>query len=140
MQVQSLSLEDSLKKNQPIPVFLPGKSHGQRSLVGYSPWGCRSVGHDLETKQQPPTESENRKVVNGPVVYSHDPVTGSCGYCPAQPQESVLCRELLAQKKLKFQNSKFDFYQMLVDHLTVKKSLIGTLYIWSPSQFLAKSA
>ena len=22
------------------PVFLPGKSHGQRSLVGYSPWGC----------------------------------------------------------------------------------------------------
>jgi len=24
---------------QPIPVFLPGKSHGQRTLVGYSPWG-----------------------------------------------------------------------------------------------------
>ena len=24
---------------QPIPVFLPGPSHGQRSLVGYSPWG-----------------------------------------------------------------------------------------------------
>ena len=23
----------------PIPVFLPGKSHGQRSLAGYSPWG-----------------------------------------------------------------------------------------------------
>ena len=21
------------------PVFLPGESHGQRSLVGYSPWG-----------------------------------------------------------------------------------------------------
>ena len=29
----------------PISVFLPGKSHGQRSLVGYSPWG-RRVGHD----------------------------------------------------------------------------------------------
>ena len=27
------------KKWQPIPVFLPGKSHGQRNLVGYSPWG-----------------------------------------------------------------------------------------------------
>ena len=26
---------------QRIPVFLPGKSNGQRSLVGYSPWGCR---------------------------------------------------------------------------------------------------
>ena len=24
---------------QPSPVFLPGKSHGQRGLVGYSPWG-----------------------------------------------------------------------------------------------------
>ena len=26
---------------QPIPVFLPGKSHGQRSLSGYSPWACK---------------------------------------------------------------------------------------------------
>ena len=26
-------------KQQPIPVFLPAESHGQRSLVGYSPWG-----------------------------------------------------------------------------------------------------
>ena len=24
---------------QPTPVLLPGKSHGQRSMVGYSPWG-----------------------------------------------------------------------------------------------------
>ena len=30
----------SLEKSQaPTPVFLPGESHGQRSLVGYSPWG-----------------------------------------------------------------------------------------------------
>ena len=27
------------KKWQPTPVFLPGKSHGQRRLAGYSPWG-----------------------------------------------------------------------------------------------------
>ena len=26
---------------QPIPVFLPGESHGHRSLVGYSPWACK---------------------------------------------------------------------------------------------------
>ena len=31
---------------QPTPVFLPGKSHGQRSLEGYSPWGCKRVRHD----------------------------------------------------------------------------------------------
>ena len=28
---------------QPTPVFLPGESHGQRSLVGYSPWGCKDT-------------------------------------------------------------------------------------------------
>ena len=37
------------RKWQPSPVFLPGKFHGQRSLLGYSPWGCKRVGHDLET-------------------------------------------------------------------------------------------
>ena len=25
----------------PSPAFSPGKSHGQRRLVGYSPWGCK---------------------------------------------------------------------------------------------------
>ena len=29
------------KKWQPTPVFLPGKFHGERNLVGYSPWGCK---------------------------------------------------------------------------------------------------
>ena len=39
------------RKLQPTPV-LHGESHGQRSLVGYSPWNCKSVTHDLATKQQ----------------------------------------------------------------------------------------
>ena len=29
---------------QPTPVFLPGESHRQRSLVGYSPWGHKESG------------------------------------------------------------------------------------------------
>ena len=29
------------RKWQPIPVFLPGKFYGERSLAGYSPWGCK---------------------------------------------------------------------------------------------------
>ena len=37
---------------QPTPVFLPGESHGQRNLVGYSPWGCKRVRQDLVIKQQ----------------------------------------------------------------------------------------
>ena len=40
------------RKWQPAPVFLPGKSHGQRSLVGYNPWGHRRARHNLATKQQ----------------------------------------------------------------------------------------
>ena len=27
----------------PLQEFLPGESHGQRSLVGYSPWGCKDL-------------------------------------------------------------------------------------------------
>ena len=42
---------DLEKEWQPIPVFLPGKSHGQRSLASYSPQGHKSVGHNLATKQ-----------------------------------------------------------------------------------------
>ena len=30
-------------KWQSTPVLLPGKSHGQRSLVGYSPWGRKEL-------------------------------------------------------------------------------------------------
>ena len=46
------------RKWQPHPVLLPGKSHRQRSLVGYSPWGrkesdtaeCARTHVGLETK------------------------------------------------------------------------------------------
>ena len=39
------------RKWQSTPVLLPGKPHGQRSLVGYRPWGHKRVGHNLATKQ-----------------------------------------------------------------------------------------
>ena len=32
------------RKWQPTPVSLPGKSHGQRSLVGCNPWGRKELG------------------------------------------------------------------------------------------------
>ena len=41
--VQFLDGEDPWRRKcQPNPVFLPGESHGQRSLEGYSPWGRKS--------------------------------------------------------------------------------------------------
>ena len=42
MQARSLAQEDLLKEGMaPTPIFLPGESNGQRSLVGYSPQGCK---------------------------------------------------------------------------------------------------
>ena len=43
--VRSLAWEDPLEKEmQPTPVLLPGKFHGQRSLVSYSPRGRKESG------------------------------------------------------------------------------------------------
>ena len=41
------SLEEDM---QPTSVFLPGESHGQRSLVGYSPWGCKELDMTEHTR------------------------------------------------------------------------------------------
>ena len=56
-QVQSLGGEDPLEKEMAAtPVFLPGKSHGSQSLVGYRPWslvGYRPWGHkELDTTER----------------------------------------------------------------------------------------
>ena len=54
------------RKWWPTPVFLPGKPHGQRSLVGHSPLGKKRVGHDLETKQQ---QQKENKAKRGVIVF-----------------------------------------------------------------------
>ena len=42
--VRSLGWEDPWRRKwQPTPVSLPGESHGRRSLVGYSPQGCKEL-------------------------------------------------------------------------------------------------
>ena len=44
-RVRSLGQEDPLEEEMAThsPVFLPGESHGQRSLAGYSPWGLKEL-------------------------------------------------------------------------------------------------
>ena len=39
------------RKRQPTPVFLPGKSRGQRSLAGYSPWGRKELDMTYHKKE-----------------------------------------------------------------------------------------
>ena len=56
MQAQSLAGEDPQRRKQlPTPVLLPGESHGQRSLMGYSPWGHKESDRTeaMEPKSTP---------------------------------------------------------------------------------------
>ena len=54
MRVRSLGQEDPLEEGmEPTPVFLPGESHEQRSLVGYSPWDCKESDTTEATKYIP---------------------------------------------------------------------------------------
>ena len=51
MWVQSLGREDPWSREwQPTPVFMPGKSHRQRSLVGYCAGGGKRVWHKWATE------------------------------------------------------------------------------------------
>ena len=51
-QVRSLGRKIPWRRAwQPMPVFLPGESHGQRSLVSYSPWGRKESDTTKANKQ-----------------------------------------------------------------------------------------
>ena len=53
-QVPSLGQEDTLRREWlPTPVFLPGESHGQRSLGGYSSWGRKRKESDTTERPTP---------------------------------------------------------------------------------------
>ena len=41
--VRSLSWDDPLEKGMSTHCILSGESHGQGSLAGYSPWGCKEL-------------------------------------------------------------------------------------------------
>ena len=67
------------RKWKPTPVFLPGKSHGQRSLAGYSPWGHKESDmsehkHKLLTMWFDPfvwiaEDLENLKIATGSMYF-----------------------------------------------------------------------
>ena len=61
------------RKWKPIPVFLPGKSHAQRCVVGCNPWGCKRTGHDVTTKHH------HQQPCNWPLGYEQIPLSVSAG-------------------------------------------------------------
>ena len=80
--VWCLSWEDPLEKKkwQPTPLLLPGKFHGQRSWVGYSPWVQGRGGHSLATEQYSRLKGEDQYLkINS--CFSH-PVQLCLEFCP----------------------------------------------------------
>ena len=67
------------RKWQPTPVFLPGKSHGERSLAGYTVHGVTGFRHNLVTKQQHKTKIFNASKI---IYFLYMLLTGvNIAYC-----------------------------------------------------------
>ena len=104
-------------KWQPTPIFLPGKSHGQRSLAGYSPWGCKRAGHDLETNTQ--THTSHYTFVQTPRMYITNRehhglwVTMMC-QCGVIFGTNVLCLEQGVCGKSRYLLLRFFFFCLFV--------------------------
>jgi len=63
--------EDSWRRKwQATPVFLSGKAHGQRRLVGRSPWGQQRVEHDWATEHARGLRSTRCREGDGDTYFS----------------------------------------------------------------------
>ena len=86
-RVQSQGQEDPLEKEMATQVFLPGKCHGQRDLVGYSRllfrWGCK----EPDTTQRL-NSSSNKDFPGGPVVKNPPDNAGNTDQIPG-PQIKI---------------------------------------------------
>ena len=92
-------------KWQPTPIYLPGKFHGQRSLVGCSLWGSERVRHNLATKQQQRCLQRIPSWANPKVgffmIFRSDPTLGRLLFAKIYPklQERQRANWLIYSKK-----------------------------------------
>ena len=72
-QIPSLGSEDPLEKERATSSReLPGEFRGQRSLAGYSPWGCKESDMTyLASKQQQHSLSYSQKMSYTSIIASH---------------------------------------------------------------------
>ena len=84
------------RKWQPTPVFLPGKSCGQRDLAGYTAWGGKESDSDLPTKQQRPglplriwQRLKAKPTMNRIAPYTTEWFNPECPYC--QGLKTLVC-------------------------------------------------
>ena len=74
---------------QPTPVFLPGESHGWRSLVGHSPWGRK----ELDTTEQLHFTSLQGFLFIGLSSHMHFPRRYSRKKLPYPKFSNCICRK-----------------------------------------------
>ena len=70
------------RKWQPTPILLPGKFHGRRSIVGYSPWGC---------KESDTTERLHFSTREACFYFTPAPSGTLCPLMPLQSHPAHLC-------------------------------------------------
>ena len=100
-QGKIITTEDALEEEMATtPVFLPGRSHGQRSLVGYSPQGCKSCTW-VETKPLPPPKPAAAKSLQSCPTLC-DPIDGSP---PGSPAPGILQARTLEWVAISFSNA-----------------------------------
>ena len=83
------------RKWQFTPVFLHGKSHGQRRLVGYSPWSWKRAKHNLVT-----AAAAAKSLQSCPTLC--DPIDGSP---PGSPVHGILQARTLERVAISFSNA-----------------------------------
>ena len=99
------------RKWQPTPVLLPGKSHGWRSLVGYSSWGCKES--DMNVMHAHSSASDmTLMIISVPTSQMSEVLTWRC--------------PLLSSHKSQFFFVAITFFHILL-------SITAILLRWNPS-------
>ena len=124
---------------QPTPVLLPGKSHGRRSLVGCSPWGCK----ESDTTEQLHFHSlEKEMATHSSVLAWRIPGMGEPGGLPSMGSHRVGhdWSDLAAAAAMDVLNLKSLHYSYTMFTKNLCVSLITSIYSFNkcvPSAFIA---
>ena len=112
---------------KPTPVFLPGKFHRQRSVAGYSPWGCK----ESDMTKRLSTASSERELDQ--TVLSSLVKTAKAGI-PVVPASWALA--LSSQSEFCLRSPPFShhhFYELFFDylwkHYNIKKNVLNAFYL-----------
>ena len=88
-RVWSLGWRDPLEKwDLPTSIFSPGESHGQSSLVGYSPWGCKESDTTERLTRSLFSQVPKGEEINTPLLKADLNQSYLCGK-PTQALEGV---------------------------------------------------